>query len=141
MSSIKRQAEKDADEFAMAKMFYGEGAGTRRKLITQTVNFKRANIPGYADAFEVELARQDFAKLARQARRERKVKDTTKRLKREGKALTRLTVGETMTVVALGYYAHKTGLDKKAYDYSKKQYLQTKAKIQKKLRERKLKSV
>ena len=28
-----RNAKKDAHEFARAKMFYGEGAGTRRKLI------------------------------------------------------------------------------------------------------------
>lgn len=135
MSNVKRQAIKDADEFARAKMFYGEGAGVRRRLISQTVNFKKENVPGYSEAFEKELSKQDFAKLSRHAHVERKFKDAKKFVKREGKALGRLTTGETVTIVALGYYAHKAGLDKKAYDYSKAKYIKTKAKLKQKMRQ------
>jgi hypothetical protein len=38
--STSRDAAKDAKEFARAKAFYGEGAGTRRKLIRGTVEGK-----------------------------------------------------------------------------------------------------
>ena len=37
---LQKEASKDAKEFARAKMFYGEGAGNRRKLIKATVNQK-----------------------------------------------------------------------------------------------------
>ena len=32
-AKTNREAKKDAEEFTRAKLFYGEGAGTRRKLI------------------------------------------------------------------------------------------------------------
>ena len=34
---VRRKARKDAKEYARAKMYYGEGAGNRRKLIRATV--------------------------------------------------------------------------------------------------------
>lgn len=42
----RHKAKKDAKEFARAKMFYGEGAGNRRKLIKATVS-ERSKDPGY----------------------------------------------------------------------------------------------
>lgn len=39
-NKTNREARKDASEFARAQMFYGEGAGTRRKLIRATVDAK-----------------------------------------------------------------------------------------------------
>jgi len=130
MTSIKREATKDADEYAMAKMFYGEGAGVRRRLIGQTVQFKIANIPGYEDAFQRELAKQDFAKLSRKARRERKVIDTRAAVNKNGKAIVRgdyraLSL-PLFLVVSAGYVAHQTGADKKALEFSKKEYAKTK---------------
>lgn len=41
---ISKEAEKDAIEFARAKMFYGEGAGNRRKLIKNSVEAKKEKI-------------------------------------------------------------------------------------------------
>ena len=51
----QKQAKKDAKEFARAKMFYGEGAGTRRKLIKNTVQ-ERSKDPVYKKAFDEALS-------------------------------------------------------------------------------------
>lgn len=63
-----REARKDADEFAKAKMFYGEGAGTRRKLIKAKVDAKVKKDPTYKKAFDHYVEGQDMAKRASQAR-------------------------------------------------------------------------
>jgi hypothetical protein len=130
MSSIKREAIRDAHEYAMAKMFYGEGAGIRRRLINQTVQFKIANVPGYDVAFQKELATQDFAKISRKARRERRLIDAKDVVNRNGKALARgdfRSLSLPILVVAGGaIVAHQTGYDKKAFEYSKKEYRKVK---------------
>lgn len=136
MSSIKREAIRDADEYAMAKMFYGEGAGIRRRLINQTVQFKIANIPGYDVLFQQELAKQDFAKLSRKARRERKLIDTKQAINRNGTAIVRGDYRRLslpiFALVGAGYLAHTAGYDKKALDYSKKEYKKAKVWVGKK---------
>lgn len=38
---VRRRARRDAKEFTQAKMYYGEGAGNRRKLIKATVKARR----------------------------------------------------------------------------------------------------
>lgn len=133
MSSIKREAIKDADEYALAKMFYGEGAGVRRRLINQTVQFKIANIPGYDVAFQQELAKQDFAKLSRKARRERRRIDAAKAVNKNGKALVRGDYTAMslplIAVAGAGYLAHVTGYDKKALAFVKKEYRSTKLRV------------
>lgn len=138
-SKIRREAIRDADEFAMAKMFYGEGAGVRRRLIGQTVQFKMANIPGYDAAFQQELAKQDFAKLSRKARRERRVKDTTQFVHRTGGALVRgdrkgLTLTGYMVLAGL-YLAHQQGYDKQALSHAKAEYNKAKSWVGKKWRQ------
>lgn len=125
MTSIKREAIKDADEYAKAKMFYGEGAGIRRRLINQTVQFKIANIPGYDAAFQQELSKQDFAKLSRSARRERRRIDALATANKNGKALVRgdfraLSL-PILALVGVGYVAHQTGYDKKALHYTQRE--------------------
>lgn len=70
-----REARKDATEFAKAKMFYGTGAGTRRKLIKAKVEAKAAKDPNYKKAFDHHLSNQDMGKRAEGARSERKRKD------------------------------------------------------------------
>lgn len=45
-NSTNKEARKDATEFARAKMFFGQGAGTRRKLIKNSVEAKKKRIPG-----------------------------------------------------------------------------------------------
>ena len=117
--SIEKEARRDAREFARAAMFYGEGAGIRRKLITATVDGKAQRNPKYAQAFRIELARQDMARHAAKARREREVKDVGTAL---GKNVRGLVTGDLRSVHtgvlvfgAAAYVAHQTGLDRKAY--------------------------
>lgn len=74
-AKTNREAAKDAEEFARAKMFYGTGAGNRRKLIKATVDAKSKKDPDYKKAFEHHLAKQDMSKHASKARSERKRKN------------------------------------------------------------------
>ena len=113
-----KQAKKDAKEFARAKMFYGEGAGTRRKLIKNTVE-QRSKEPTYKKAFDEALAKQDMAKHAAKARGERKRKDVKDQAAKTGRGLVNMVTGHPERVgaglaVAAGLYgiAHKTGVDK-----------------------------
>lgn len=95
-----REAKKDADEFAKAKMFYGEGAGNRRKLIKAKVEAKSKKDPSYKKAFDSHLENQDFAKRASQARGERRRKDTVNSSMKTARGLKNLAMG-TAAPVAL----------------------------------------
>lgn len=68
-------AKKDAKEYARAKMFYGESAGNRRKLIKNTVNQRRKDNAHYNKVFDKYLAEQNMDKHVSAAKRERKVKN------------------------------------------------------------------
>lgn len=57
-------------EFTQAKMYYGEGAGNRRKLIKATVK-ARSKDPFYKSEFDKAVANTDMSKRASQARRQR----------------------------------------------------------------------
>lgn len=99
--STNRMARKDAKEYATAKMFYGQGAGTRRKLIKATVEQRSKNDPAYKKAFDHHLAKQDMAERASVATKQRGRKDTaTKTKQRVGYVARRLT-GEMGTQAAL----------------------------------------
>ena len=130
MTSIKKEAIRDAHEFALAKMFYGEGAGVRRRLINQTVQFKIANIPGYDVAFQQELAKQDFAKLSRKARVERRKRDAIRAVNKNGSAIVRgdfRSASFPLVVIAgAAIVMHQTGADKKVAEFSKKEYRKAK---------------
>lgn len=96
----RSRAKKDAKEYARAKMFYGEGAGNRRKLIKNIVA-ERSKDPTYKQAFEDALSRQDMEKAAKRAKSERHILDIPK------------IVGTTVAVSAtVATIAHKTGADK-----------------------------
>lgn len=121
--NTQREARRDAAEYARAQMFYGEGAGTRRKLITATVESKAHRDPSYARAFRRELARQDMGEHATKARRERSRKDTTSSVKRNTRALVsgnyQNAQSGVVILVMLGWAAHQTGLDEKVYNKGK----------------------
>lgn len=124
MKKFMKEARKDAFEYASAKMSYGEGAGTRRKLIESAVSYKAARIPGYADAFDQAIASQNMAKHATMAKRQRQTKDVSAAASRNIKALARgdkngMSTPLIVGIVAFGI-AHQTGYDKKAWDYTKK---------------------
>jgi len=121
----KRQAKKDAEEYARAKMFYGEGAGTRRKLIKATVE-ERSKDPEYKKNFDAYLAEQDMAKHAQKAKTERKVKDTTNAVKKTGRGVVNIVTGHPERVgaglaVAAGTYSwmHQNGIDTMIYNNAK----------------------
>ena len=103
--STNRSAKKDAKETAKAKMFYGEGAGTRRKLNRATVE-ARSKDPGYKKAYDHHLSNQDMAKRAGQARGERRRKDTAKTVGKTTRGVKNLAMktGAPVTVGALAVY-------------------------------------
>lgn len=131
--SIQSEARRDAEEYARAQMFYGEGAGTRRKLINAAVDSKSERSDEYAAAFDAELQRQNMAEHAAKAQKERKRKDRVDALGRNVKGLTTgnaKTMNTSVVVLLSGaYLAHSTGLDKKAYEYGKRKYENFKVRI------------
>ena len=117
-----RNAKTDAHEYARAKMFYGKGAGTRRKLIKATVE-SRSKDPLYKSEFDKALAKQDMGKHAEKARAERIRKDATESVTKTTKGFMNLSMGNAVRVssTAAGLYAiaKMTGMDKKIVDMSK----------------------
>lgn len=129
---VRRKAKKDAKEYARAKMFYGEGAGTRRKLIKNTVE-QRSKDPEYKKAFDEELAKQDMAKHVSKAKAERKRKDTANAVAKTGRGVVNAITGhpERLGAAMLGAYsvyqfAHKTGVDRVVAQNAKKTFSQVK---------------
>lgn len=127
--STNREARRDATEFSKAKMFYGEGAGTRRKLIKATVEAKRSKDPEYGKAFDHHLQNQDMAKRASQARGERHRKDATASTAKTARSVHRIVTGGMGNVTLAGTaivgaaaYAHKTGADRVILNAGKKAY-------------------
>lgn len=76
----RKQARKDAQETARSKMYYGEGAGVRRRNINAVVR-QRSKDPTYKKAFDEEYAKQDMGKARRDAERQRKRTDRTEPVK------------------------------------------------------------
>lgn len=112
----KRLAKKDAKEYARAKMYYGEGAGNRRKLIKATVNERSKKSKAYAEEFEKQLASQDMAKHASAAKRERHTNDVKNETGKVGRSVVNIVAGNPQraaaSVLAVYGVLHFTGLDK-----------------------------
>jgi hypothetical protein len=119
---INKMAKGDAEEFTKAKLFYGEGAGTRRKLIKAKV-LERSKDPLYKKAFDHHVGKTDLAKRAEQATKQRKRTDRSKAVKKTGKGVGHVLRGNSQYAntaaiagVAAVTYAHKTGLGKRFVD-------------------------
>lgn len=95
-----RTAKKDAKEFARAKMYYGQGAGTRRKLIKNTVEARKKGNTSYSEAFERHLSKQDMADHASRASSQRTRTDRVDRNKKRAGAVARRVTGEWGTQAA-----------------------------------------
>ena len=76
----RKQARKDAQETARSKMYYGEGAGVRRRNINAVVR-QRSKDPTYKKAFDEEYSKQDMGKARRDAERQRKTTDRVEPIK------------------------------------------------------------
>lgn len=113
----KSEARKDAYEYARAKMFYGEGAGIRRKKIKARVDTRSKKSRLYKNTFEKALSKQNMDQHAKAATRERKIKDTTTTVKKTTKGIFNIVTGNATKVatsaLALYYIAKITGADKK----------------------------
>jgi hypothetical protein len=128
-NKTNREARKDAQEFARAKMFYGEGAGTRRKLIKAKVEGKSKKDPNYKKAFDQHLSGQDMSRHAEKARGERKRKNIKKSAGRGIRGTRHILSGNaqyasavTALLVGGALYAHKSGIDKTIYNAGKNAY-------------------
>ena len=126
--STYRTAKKDAKESARAKMYYGEGAGTRRKLLNNTVK-SRSKDSSYAKAFEDAYSKQDMAKRASEARSQRHRTDVVKGTAKTARGVKNTLYGNpqfaSATAVALvaAYSAGKrTGINAKIAKAAKTAY-------------------
>lgn len=133
-SKTSREAKKDAQEFARAKMFYGEGAGTRRKLINNSVAAKSKRDPAYKKAFDHHLENQDLSKHASKARSERKRKDTVNSTTKTVRGIRHImndnpqyASAAAVLIFGAAGAAKKAGLDKKAVGLAKETYASVKA--------------
>lgn len=121
-----RAAKKDAHEFARAKMFYGQGAGNRRKLIKATVEGKSAKDPAYKKAFDQHLSNQDMSKHASKAQAERKRKNVANSTAKTTRGISHLLRGNAQYASAAAallfggaMFIHKQGIDKIVFDAGK----------------------
>ena len=101
--------DKDVKRYADAKMFYGKGAGVRRRLLKAELDKKKKDIPGYEKLFNEKISTVDYSKSATKAKIERTAKDTTYRV--------RVTVKQVLGVtgpltVSAGLYLYSKNKDK-----------------------------
>ena len=122
-----REARKDAEEFTKAKMFYGESAGTRRKLIKASVTAKSNRNPAYKKAFDYHVEKTDMAKRAEQAKGARTRKNAVNSTRKTARGVGHILKGNSQyaniaatVLVAGGAYAHQQGIDKVVMNNSKK---------------------
>lgn len=126
--ALEKMAEQDAYDWGLAQMFFGEGAGTRRKLVAATIDQKVLDIPGYEQALDAAYAKLNQIEMAEKALELRKKID---RANTAGKNIRALKSGNlhnlstgVFVVVGGAYLLHVTGYDKvlkaKAEDLYKK---------------------
>lgn len=119
--AVNRRAKKDAKEYTQAKMFYGEGAGTRRKLIKAKVEHRSKNIPGYKDAFDQHVSNTDMGARANQAQRQRTRKDVAKTTKKHVRGTLNILNGNSMSAAGTTVAAVTVG--KLVYDNGGKEFV------------------
>lgn len=126
-----KEAADDAREFARAKMFYGEGAGTRRKLIKAKVE-SRLKDPAYKKAFDHHMAKQDLGKHAEKAKSERRRKNASSSTRKTVRSAHRQFTGGAGNVTVAGALlgggllaAHQTGIDRVVANAAKTKYRDT----------------
>lgn len=124
MLNLDKMAAEDAARWAYAELFFGEGAGTRRKLLNAEIMTKIDRLgPDYEEAMHKYYAAQDFAKLATKAAKERSHLDKAAKRGKNIRAIKNgnmrsLSTGVFVVVVG-GYYAHQLGYDKWALEKAK----------------------
>ena len=111
-TTTNHKAKKDAKRYANAKMFYGEGAGTQRKLLKAELDRKKKNIPGYEKAFNSAVSNANYSKAANRAIAKRKRIDRTKYTKTAVKRAFNITGPITIAAGTALYSANKPAVDR-----------------------------
>jgi len=124
-SKTNREAAKDAKEYTQAKMYFGEGAGVRRRLINNSIKSKMKD-EAYKKAFDHHVSNTDMSKRAEQARGTRKRTDVVKGTKKTTRGVINVLRGNprfasaaAVALVAGATFAHKKGIDKMLLDKGK----------------------
>lgn len=120
-----RVAKKDAKEYTSAKMYYGEGAGTRRKLIKAKVE-QRSKNPNYKKAFDQYVSNTDMSKRSDQAMGKRRRTDAVNSTRKTVRGIGHMMRGNQRyaSLAAAGIFtvavaAHKSGVDRQLLAYGK----------------------
>ena len=95
--STNRAAKKDAKEFTRAKMYYGEGAGNRRKLIKAKVA-QRSKDPSYKKAFDHHVANTNWETRGKEARSKRARADAVKGTGKAARGVKNVALGNYRNV-------------------------------------------
>jgi hypothetical protein len=113
------QARVDARKAARARMAYGEGAGTQRKLIKARVESRKAANPDYAAAFDRFMSEQNMGRLASGAKVRHRTKTAYKGTTKTARGVYRQLTGgfgsvSLASAAIAGAYvaARQTGADK-----------------------------
>lgn len=128
MNKIEKMAAKDAHEYGVSQMFFGEGAGTRRKLIDAVIEERINTVPGYEVALDKAYGELSQIEMAEKAIAERKRIDRVRSTSKNFRALRSGNISGLTNAafagVAVYYIARSTGADKvviaKAKDLKKK---------------------
>lgn len=107
----QRLAIQDAKRYADAKMFYGETAGTKRKLLNAELNKKKTRMPGYEDAFNKALEDVDYARSAKKAVNKRHAIDATYRTRVTVKKILGVTGPIAVAAATVIYSKNKATVD------------------------------
>lgn len=117
-----REAMRDAKEHVQAKLYYGTGAGTRRKLIKAKIEGKSKKNPSYKKALDYHVENQDVDKRLGQIKGQRAratAKATTAKTSRGIINTVRgnpQAAGASVAAAAgAAIFVHNRGWDKKAY--------------------------
>ena len=119
---LDKDARKDASEYARAKAYYGEGAGTRRKQIKNLIS-ERMKDADYEKAFNKYLSEQDMAAHQKAANRERKTQDVKNATVRTARGVKNFLLGNavpmTLTAMSIGAVLKYTGVGSKIASYGR----------------------
>lgn len=136
MNKIEKMAVQDAERWMAAEMAYGEGSGTRRKLLNAEIQGKLISHADtdYADLFNLTYEGLDLNKYAQLAIKERKALDRAAKASKNFRALKSGKLNNLSTGVFLfvgfAYMAHTTGADKVIEAHAKSLYRKAKIEIQ-----------
>lgn len=133
MNKIEKMAQQDAHEWGVAQMFFGEGAGTRRKLVGAKIDQRVLDLPGYEDALNKAYEQLDQLEMAEKAIALRKSLDRSAKLGKNFRAvksgqLNNMSTG-VFVVVGTIIVLHKTGYDVVLEAKAKELYKKAKTEI------------